>query len=122
MISFKNYFLFTESKQEMYGWMAPNGRIYQNGPAEIHGTSAGRLVDQFNIPKKGFHIYERMYYAGWMRINYESNFIYVTNTVSLPNPTQMKYLKQFANKFNMKEIIFDNDETYRVIWSSEDVL
>lgn len=122
MITFKEFWELNESRQEMYGWMSPNGRMYLNNPSEIHGTSAERLVKELNIPKKGFHIYERMYYAGWMRVNYEGNFIYVSNSVTPPNPTQMKYLKGFADKFDMKEIIFDNDETYKVLWSKEDMM
>lgn len=120
MISFKDYFLITESRQEMYGWMAPNGRMFPNTGDDIHSDNAETLIQNFNIPKRGFHVYERMYYAGWMRVGYEANIIYVTNNQTPPNPNQMRFLKNLAERFHMKEIVFDNETNDRVLWSSED--
>lgn len=120
MISFRDYYLLTEGRQDMYGWMAPNGRMYPNMGDNIHSDSAEILIQNFNIPKRGFHVYERMYYAGWMRVSYEGNMIYVSNNQMPPNQTQMRILKNLAERFHMREIIFDNESSDRVLWSSED--
>jgi hypothetical protein len=68
-----------------------------------------------------------LFKKNYMRINFSNGIVYANNPYKQPNPTQKRDLKDFAIEFNkiqeydfIKEIVYDNDRSTQVIWSSQD--
>lgn len=121
MISFKEFWVLLENRQYMYGWMAPNGNVYPNQSDELHSDSAAELIVKFNIPRKSSNVYDVMFEAGWMRLEYASGTLFCNNSQYLPNDAQNRALKRLAEQNRMKEIVFDSNRSSKVMWSSEDI-
>jgi hypothetical protein len=120
MISFKEFWVLLENKQYMYSWMAPNGNIYPNLDDDIHSDTATKLIIAFNLSSNTKRVYDIMYNAGWMRIQYQGSTLYCNNSKMVPNDKQKRSLLRLAEQNRMRSIVFDNEKTERTIWSSED--
>lgn len=129
MISFKEYFLLCEEKEEMYAWMAPNGTVYPvTYPNEVHNDLAKVLASRFNIPPvesseaynwDDSNMYDTMFAAGWMRVTHDINTLFCNNNRSLPNDRQLRSLKKIAEQNRMYSIVFDSGRREKELWNRE---
>jgi hypothetical protein len=129
MISFKEYFLFCEAREEMYAWMAPNGVVYPVGRDDVHNDAAKILASRFNISPvessdlygyNDTNMYDTMFSAGWMRVANEGKTLFCNNNTSLPNDRQLRFLKKIAEQNNMDRIIFDSGRREKELWKKDE--
>ena len=60
-----------------------------------------------------------MFKAGWQRMTYFGNDIYIHNFLLPPNKKQLKSVIDFAIENNFQRIIRDNEDDERVLWRSD---
>lgn len=128
MITFKEYYLISEAREDMYAWMAPNGFVYPVEPDDVHNDAAKILASRFNIPPvestdlygyNDTNMYDTMFSGGWMRITYEFKTLYCNSNRMLPNDRQLRNLKKIAEQNKMDRIIFDSGRREKELWNRE---
>ena len=123
MMTFKDYWLFCERKENMYSWMNPSGMIFPNGEF-MHVEAARELITRFNLKKDEYPIrdreYDIMYKAGWVRVADDDKVLMAANHLMYPGESQIKSLKRMAEQNNMDVLMFDGGRMRtKTIWQNE---
>lgn len=102
-------------------WLNKNGEFFPVRPETHHVLDAWKYIPQSR--KKGkINPIEYLYKIGWQRIAKGGNTLYSCNTFFPPNEKQKQELINLANEFDIYHIEYDNNESYKTIWSKDDIL
>jgi len=118
MFSFKEYYIISENRKDMYSWLSPQAKI-------IHVAGSGHGSDAISILNRlGIYEFEssldKMFELGWFRITYYDDSLYMHNNKVMPNNKQLNAMKNVAIENHMKNIKLDNEDEYRILWSNQD--
>jgi hypothetical protein len=118
MISFKEYYIISENRKDMYSWLSPQAQI-------VHVVGSGHPSHAISILNRlGINDFEngldKMFELGWFRITHYDDSLYMHNNKSMPNNKQLNAMKNVAIENHMENIILDNEVEDRIIWSNKD--
>ena len=108
----------SEYEEYLVSWLSSLGEFI---PTEgmTHLDFAKELVPDASSPEEAR---DKLFKQGYMRVNFSNGILYVNNPYTMPNRRQIEYLKEIPFVLDyIDEIVYDNDRSTQVIWSSQDV-
>ena len=109
---------------DMTSWLSPQGEFAPVMGSD-HTSEAMKLIDKYpekTSVKNRAEARDLLFKKGWMRITHLNKILFVNNPIMPPNRIQMAELKDLAiERDHIQEIVYDNDETERTIWTKGDV-
>lgn len=118
MISFKDYYVLSEDRKDMYSWLSPEGQI-QHVKGSGHGDDARLILKRYGVYDVSDYL-TKLFEMGWFRITYYGDSLYMHNNKVVPNRKQLNVMKDVAIENDMSNIKLDNEDIDRVLWTNED--
>lgn len=102
---------------EYTSWLDPDGNFHP----VIRKTPTTPWVSHSTWALQHGYSMEELYEAGWMRITFIADTLYVTNDEQFPNYRQQEAVIDLAitsRRFN--QVVYDNGERERILWSKDE--
>lgn len=108
---YRHYIETTATGIQLYGWLSPTGVFNSIKGMGNHGDYA-KFHTGLNWPDS----INKMFKERWQRITFSGQDVYVHNSIHPPTDFQIKKLKDLAIENEYNRIIYDNEDTNKVIW------